>query len=105
MRVYLSKVVTRQLNAIFAHVAADNPSAAQRIVLRFEEVRKLLGGNLYIGCKLPHSDLRWFPLAPFPYIVYYAVAGGSVRIVRIWHASRRRAELHDPAQAFATECV
>lgn len=100
MRVHLTKAATRQLQAIFAYVFEENPAAAQRIVTRVEELRALLAQNPDIGRKLPRRRLRWFPLTPFPYIVYYEASGQAVRIVRIWHARRRRAALHEPAMPF-----
>jgi len=100
MRVTLTRVATRQLQAIFAYTADENPIAAQRVVERVEEIRRLLSENAEIGRKLQQRRLRWFPLTPFPYLIYYEVSGQTVRIVRIWHASRRRSALHEHLQPF-----
>jgi plasmid stabilization system protein ParE len=101
MKVSLTKGATRQLQAIFAYTADENPIVAARIVERVVELRTLLGENPYVGRKLPHRRLRWFPLTPFPYLVYYEISGQTVRIVRIWHMRRRRSALHEAAAQFA----
>jgi toxin ParE1/3/4 len=100
MRVTLTKGAVRQLQAIFAYTADDNPLAAARIVARVEEISVLLAANPLIGRKLPHRRLRWFPLTPFPYLIYYEASGSTARIVRIWHMSRRRGSLHEPVPDF-----
>jgi len=101
MRAILTRGATRQLQAIFACTADEDPLAAGRFVARVEEVRILLAENPLIGRKLPHRRLRWFPLTPFPYLIYCEVCGATVHIVRIWHMSRRRASLHEAAVPFA----
>ena len=101
MKVFLTKGATRQLQAIFAYTADENPVVAERIVERVEEIRTLLCENPYVGRKLPHRRLRWFPLTPFPYLVYYEISGQAIRIVRIWHMGRRRSALHEAAVEFA----
>jgi plasmid stabilization system protein ParE len=101
MRVYLTKGATRQLRAILAYIASENPPAAQMLVLRIEEIQSLLSENPGVGYKLPRSGLRRFPVRPYPYLIYYEVAGQSVRIVRIRHSARYRPAFHDPAQFFS----
>ena len=49
MRVYLTKGATRQLRTIPAYIASENPSAAQMLVLRIEEIQSLLSENPGVG--------------------------------------------------------
>jgi toxin ParE1/3/4 len=101
MRVLLTKVAVRQLEAILAYVAAQNPSAAQRIAARVEEIKEFLNANPHAGYKLPRGRLRRFPVRPFPYLIYFEVSGQTVRIVRIRHAARYRRAFHEATRPFA----
>jgi len=100
MRVVLTKVATRQLEAILAYVAAENPMAAQRIVARVEQVRDFLSRNPHAGYKLPHGRLRRFPLRPFPYLLYFEVCGETVHIIRVRHSARYRRAFHEAELPF-----
>ena len=100
MRVFFMPGARAQLRAIYDDVAKDNEPAARAIIARAEEIAALLGGNPRIGRKLPHSRLRRFPLKPYPYLIYYEVAGRFVRIIRVRHVARRPATFHEPAPPF-----
>jgi toxin ParE1/3/4 len=100
MRAYLTSQALRQLSAIFAHVASENPAAARRIVDRIEHIRFLLSEHPRLGRKLPRSRLRRFPVHPHPYLIYYEILGDDVRIIRVRHAARFRRAFHDPDRPF-----
>jgi toxin ParE1/3/4 len=101
MRAYLSSRALRDLDAIFAHMAAENPAAAWRIVERVEQIRALLAEHPRMGRKLPRGPLRRFPVHPFPYLIYYEIRGKDLRIIRVRHAARFRRALHDPDRPFS----
>jgi len=101
MRVIFMPGARAQLRAIHDHIAKDNPIAARAVVARAEEIAELLGRNPDIGRKLPHGRLRRFPVKPYPYLIYYEVAGQFVRIICVRYAARRRPTFHEPAPPFA----
>lgn len=100
MQVRLTTVATRQLEAILAYVAAENPAAARRIADRIDEIREFLSRNPHAGYRLPRGRLRRFAVRPFPYLIYYEISGQTVRIIRIRHAARYRRAFHEPAVLF-----
>jgi plasmid stabilization system protein ParE len=102
MRVHFTAAATRQLRAIFNYIAADNQGAAQRVLERILIVGNGLADNPYMGRKVPRSRLRRFPVNPYPYLIYYEIAGDTVRIIRIRHAARYRAAFQEPVRAFAS---
>lgn len=89
-----------QLAQIHAHIAADNAQAAEEVVKRIESVAALLGERPHIGHKLRYRSERVFPVRPYPYLIFYRLAGGRVHITRIRHAARRRPALQEPAIEF-----
>jgi toxin ParE1/3/4 len=100
MKVHLTKVATRQLRAILAHVAAENPVAAEEIVARMEEIQEFLGANPYAGYALPRNRLRRFPVRPFSYLIYYEVSEETFRIIRVRHAALFRKAVQEAASVF-----
>jgi plasmid stabilization system protein ParE len=100
MRVRLTKVATRQLDALLAYVARENPAAGQRIAARIDEIRDFLGRNPHAGYKLSRGRLRRFPVRPFPYLIYFEASGQTVRIIRIRHAAQYRRAFHEAAFSF-----
>jgi plasmid stabilization system protein ParE len=101
MRVVFTFQARVQLEKIHSYIARENASAADVVAARVGEVANALGDQPYMGRKVPRSRLRRFPVHPYPYLIYYEVAGDTVRIVRIRHAARYRAAFQEPVRAFA----
>jgi plasmid stabilization system protein ParE len=89
-----------QIAKIHAHIAADSPQAADKVVKRIESVAVLLGEQPHIGHKLRYRSERVFPVKPYPYLVFYRLADGCVHITRVRHAARRRPALQEQAMEF-----
>lgn len=99
MRVIFTPGARAQLRAIHDYIARDDKVAARALIARVEYVASLLGGNPNFGRKMQNSRLRRFPVRPYPYLIFYEVAGDIVRIIRVRHAARRPT-LHEPAAEF-----
>jgi toxin ParE1/3/4 len=89
-----------QLAQIHAHITAENPAAADKVIERIERVAALLGEQPNIGHKLRHRSERMFPVTPYPYLIFYRLADGGVHITRVRHAARRRPALQEEAAVF-----
>ncbi|HWA89264.1 MAG TPA: type II toxin-antitoxin system RelE/ParE family toxin [Rhizomicrobium sp.] len=100
MSVIFTPGARAQLRAIHDYVARDDKIAAGAVIARVEYVAGLLGENPGMGRKLQRSRLHRFPVRPYPYLIFYEVAGLTVRIIRVQHAARRPT-LHEPASVFA----
>ncbi len=100
MRVIFTPGARTQLKAIYDHIAQENEIAAHAVIARVEYLADLLGTNPRMGFKLPRSRLRRFPVRPYPYLLYFEVREGAVRIVRVRHASRCRPAFHDLPRPF-----
>jgi toxin ParE1/3/4 len=100
MRVIFTPGSRAQMKAIYDYIAHDNERAAHAVIARIEHIAQLLGRYPHMGFKLRRARLRRFPVQPYPYLIYFEVAGGLVRIIRIRHAARKRAAFHDLARPF-----
>jgi plasmid stabilization system protein ParE len=90
MRVRFTLTALTELEEIFAHIAQHDRKAARRIVERVELIAARLGEFPLIGHPADEPDVRIVPLGRFPYLVFYALAEGSVVILHVRHAARLR---------------
>jgi len=76
------------LYAIWSYIAADNPSAADKLISRFTGIFTSLAANPMLG--RPREELR--PgLRSFPhgrYVIYYREVEQSLRLLRILSSYR-----------------
>ena len=79
----------RDLEAITAYIAKDNPKAAEQFGYRLIARAELLGAFPKLGRPV-HGKRNVYVLLESPVQIYYRLgpAGRSVEILRFWHASR-----------------
>jgi addiction module RelE/StbE family toxin len=79
----------RRLEGIYEHIAADNPSAASRMVERIRTAVARLGASPALGRPGRVAGTRELVIPRTPYIVPYRVKGDVVQIVTILHSAQR----------------
>lgn len=77
-----------ELATIRAYIAADNPSAAQRMGRRLIDATLALEKNPEMGRRGLFFDTREWVV--YPYILIYRVRGADIQILRVIHGARRR---------------
>ena len=77
------------LRQIWAYIAQDNPSAADRLVDRIERSLRLLARHPQMGQAMDQyrPGLRRFTVAN--YLLFFEPIDGGVRLIRVLHSSRR----------------
>ena len=103
MKLSFSATASRQIENIHAHISRDNPGAAMKVVARIEEIAKFIGRNPDVGRRTITRAMRAFPVAPYPYVIYFRKLRDEVRIVRVLHSSRRRPELREDGPGYRAE--
>ncbi len=88
LQVYFTRAAREDLIAIWAHIAEDNPQAADRVLARLEEAASRLADTPQIG---PARDdirpgLRY--LVSGSYLLLYRIRVGGIEIVRAVHGRR-----------------
>ncbi len=79
------------LEEIVKYIARDNPTAAERFGSRLIEQAESLSDAPEIGPTLPQRpDTRFFPVGPYLIIYRPDETRRTVRILRFWHAARRK---------------
>jgi toxin ParE1/3/4 len=77
----------RDLDAITAYIAKDNPKAAEQFGDRLIARAELLGIFPKLGRPV-HGKRNVRVLLETPVQIYYGLGPRSVEILRFWHASR-----------------
>lgn len=88
MRVDKTSAAEEDLFSIWFHIAADSPSAADRMLDRLEARWQLLATQPRSGA--PREDLGpgLRTVAVGEYLSIYRAAGNSIQIVRVLHGRR-----------------
>lgn len=78
----------QDLIEIWLYVAQDNPSAADKLLDRFEEAGRLLAKNPELGPERPDiaPGFRYFPVGR--YILLYRKISQGIELVRVTHGAR-----------------
>jgi toxin ParE1/3/4 len=90
MNIVWSPEAIRDLAALRAYIAEDDPAAAQKVVLRIIEiVEQALPSNPQIGRPGRVPGTRELVIVRTPYIVPYRVRRNVLEILRVYHGARR----------------
>jgi toxin ParE1/3/4 len=90
MTIKWARDATRQLAAAHAYVEADNPSAADRLVLRVVESVARLASYPLAGREGRVKGTRELVIVDTPYIVAYRIRSKNViQVLAVLHGKRR----------------
>jgi toxin ParE1/3/4 len=79
----------RRLGDIRERIAADNPTAANRMIERIRAAVTRLAASPALGRPGRVADTRELVIPHTPYIVPYRVKGDVVQIITILHSTQR----------------
>jgi addiction module RelE/StbE family toxin len=79
----------RRLEDIREYIAADNPTAASRVIEQIRTAVMRLATSPGLGRAGRVPDTRELVIPRTPYIVPYRVKGGVVQIITILHSAQR----------------
>jgi toxin ParE1/3/4 len=76
------------LNSILDYIAAHSPQGAKRVQERIEGIVGLLPTNPDLGVRTDDPTIRRLTMSPYPFLVFYGVAGTEIIIHAIRHGAR-----------------
>lgn len=78
------------LKSLRAHIAADNPRAANEIATRLGRAIQLIAAKPNVGRPTKRSGIREWSVPGLPYVIPYRVKAGTIEILRVFHSRQRR---------------
>ena len=89
--VRLLQLAEDDLTEIITYIAADRPSAAEKLASRIEKDLRLLASNPHLG-RIPSEEellrLGYRYLVVENYLVFYTIEGKTLVVHRILHGAR-----------------
>jgi toxin ParE1/3/4 len=92
-RLIRSAQCDEDLIAIWRYIAADNPSAATRLVERIDQRIQSLAKSPLIGERQPQFGERTRRLIEGNYLNFYDVLPDAVHVLRVFHGARKLDDL------------
>jgi toxin ParE1/3/4 len=90
MTIQWAKDATRQLVAAHAYIAADNQTAADRLLVRITQAVNLVGSHPRAGREGRVRNTRELVVHGTPYIVAYRIKSRStIQVLAVLHGKRR----------------
>ena len=92
MKVVFAERARRDIGEIYDWIAANNPSAAQRVEDRIRRVCESLSDFPYAAAATDEPGIYRLPLVRYPYTIFYRVdrERNRVEIARVVHGRRIR---------------
>jgi toxin ParE1/3/4 len=88
MIIVWSEPAKADFDAILDHPAQENPLAALNVIAMVERRTSELVNLPHLGSPANVGDSRKLTLSRWPYLLIYDVRGGTIRILRVWHAAQ-----------------
>jgi toxin ParE1/3/4 len=89
MRTRWTPKASKQLEAIYDHIAGDNPATAEKLVEQIYSAIKVLEVYPECGRSGRIEGTRELVVTNSPYIVFYRIRRDSVHVLAIIHGARK----------------
>lgn len=97
MRLRYTRPALADLDSILDYVAARSPQGATHIHARIQAAVNLLLSHPRIGLHTEDPTIRRVNTVPYPYLIFYEIAGDELIIHAVRHAARDPASMPGPA--------
>ena len=88
MKIIWTATARKHLHGIFDYIAKDKPSAAASTASRIEESVSHLKSFPFLGRRDASLRSRMLSIPDIPYIVFYTVIEGEIKITAVHHAKQ-----------------
>lgn len=91
MNIRFTRHSIKQIEEILSFIHDSSPQGASHVAARLDAVLDLLKEQPRAGRKTDTLHVRRLSLAPYPYVIFYRLREEEITILRVLHASRRKA--------------
>ena len=88
MRLRYTRPALADLATILDYIKGHSPQGAVRVHARIDAVINLLLSHPRIGIQTDDSTIRRINASPYPYLIFYEIAGDDIIIHAVRHGAR-----------------
>lgn len=88
MRIRYTRPALADLEAALGAISPHSPKGARRVQSRIQTFIELLADHPFIGGRTDDPSIRRLAIPPYPYLIFYEVAGDEVVVHAVRHAAR-----------------
>lgn len=88
MRLRYTRPALADLDSILDYIAQHSPQDAARVHARIDAIINLLLSHPRIGLQTDDPTIRRVNTPPYPYLVFYEIAGDEIVIHAVRHGAR-----------------
>ena len=88
MRLRYTQLALADLDAILDYIATHSPQGAAHVHARIQVVINLLLSHPGIGTRTDDPTIRRLGTTPYPYLIFYEIAGDEIIIHAVRHGAR-----------------
>ncbi|WP_186294546.1 type II toxin-antitoxin system RelE/ParE family toxin [Bradyrhizobium guangdongense] len=88
MKLRYARRARTDIDGIHEYIAQHDKRAASAVVRRIRGAAQLLAKYPGLGRATDMADARVFPIAPFPYLIYYRLTDDTLEVVHVRHGRR-----------------
>jgi len=88
LRIRYTRPALADLQAVLGSTSSYSPQGARRVQSRIQTFIELLADYPFVGARTDDLSIRRLPIPPYPYLIFYEVAGDEVLIHTVRHAAR-----------------
>lgn len=88
VRLLYTRPALANLDAILDFIGEWSPAGAEKVKRRIQIITETLLSHPYVGVSTDDPTIRRMMTTPYPYVIFYEVAGEHVIIHAVRHAAR-----------------
>jgi addiction module RelE/StbE family toxin len=93
MRLRYTRPALADLDSILEYITKHSPQGAARVHARIQTIVNLLLSHPHIGIQTDDPTIRRINTSPYPYLIFYEVAGDEIIVHALRHGARNHSAL------------
>jgi plasmid stabilization system protein ParE len=93
LRIRYTRPALADLEGLLGSISSHSPKGARRVQSRIQTFIELLADYPFIGARTDDPSIRRLPTPPYPYLIFYEVAGDEIVVHTVRHAARDQSSM------------
>jgi len=88
MRLRYTRTALTDLDSVLDYISLHSPQGAAHVHARIQAIIRLLLSHPRIGAQTDDPTVRRINTSPYPYLIFYEIAGDEIIIHAVRHGAR-----------------